>query len=138
MVGHAVYLFDARIRRQAEFLAEQGYETHVVCCRNPLNSAGRFSSSYDSVNGVHIHNLPISKIRGNKLRYIYEFVVFTILSTVKVALMNLRKRFQVVHIHNMPDILVLAGLIPKLTGSVVVLDIHDPMSELFLFIGAGR
>jgi len=32
----------------------------------------------------------------------------------------------------MPDILVLAGLIPWLTGAKLVLDVHDPMPELFM------
>jgi glycosyltransferase involved in cell wall biosynthesis len=32
----------------------------------------------------------------------------------------------------MPDLLVFAAIIPRLTGSTVILDIHDPMAELFL------
>ena len=37
-----------------------------------------------------------------------------------------------VHVHNTPDILVLAGIIPRLSGSRLVLDIHDPMPELYM------
>src|SRR5207245_2819674 len=43
-----------------------------------------------------------------------------------------RSRLDVVHIHNMPDFLVLAGIIPRLSGSRLVLDIHDPMPELYM------
>jgi glycosyltransferase involved in cell wall biosynthesis len=32
----------------------------------------------------------------------------------------------------MPDILVLAGIIPGLSGSKLVLDVHDPMPELYM------
>jgi glycosyltransferase involved in cell wall biosynthesis len=46
--------------------------------------------------------------------------------------LHLRARLDVVHIHNMPDILVLAALIPRLGGSKVVLDVHDPMPELYM------
>ena len=32
--------------------------------------------------------------------------------------------------HNMPDFLVFSGLVPKLLGSKLILDLHDPMPEL--------
>jgi glycosyltransferase involved in cell wall biosynthesis len=46
-------------------------------------------------------------------------------------MLHVKKKFDVVHIHNMPDILVLSGLIPKWLGATLLLDVHDPMSELF-------
>src|SRR5262249_46206744 len=38
------------------------------------------------------------------------------------------------HVHNMPDILVLSALIPRLLGAKVILDLHDPMPELMTTI----
>jgi glycosyltransferase involved in cell wall biosynthesis len=37
----------------------------------------------------------------------------------------------VVHVHNLPDFLVFAGLLPRLAGSKVVLDVHDSVPETF-------
>jgi glycosyltransferase involved in cell wall biosynthesis len=37
----------------------------------------------------------------------------------------------VVHAHNLPDFLVLAGLLPRLAGRKVVLDVHDSVPETF-------
>jgi glycosyltransferase involved in cell wall biosynthesis len=36
-----------------------------------------------------------------------------------------------VHIHNLPDFLVLAGLVPRLAGRKIVLDVHDSIPETF-------
>jgi len=44
------------------------------------------------------------------------------------------RRYRLVHVHNMPDFLVFAALIPKLCGARVILDQHDPMPELMMTI----
>jgi glycosyltransferase involved in cell wall biosynthesis len=46
----------------------------------------------------------------------------------------LGRRYDLVYVHNMPDILVLSSLIPKALGAKVVLDLHDPMPELMMTI----
>ena len=45
--------------------------------------------------------------------------------------LNRRKRFDLIHVHNIPDFLVFAAWYPKLQGARVILDIHDMMPELF-------
>jgi len=47
---------------------------------------------------------------------------------------SLRRRYDLIYVHNMPDILVVAALIPKILGAKVVLDLHDPMPELMMTI----
>jgi glycosyltransferase involved in cell wall biosynthesis len=131
MIAHAYYLRDARVRREAECLAKEGYEVHVVCAREPIRTKDLPEPSHEIVNGVHIHRLPLKKERGSKWRYFFEYLAITVLGAWKLILLSLRKRFDVVHIHNMPDLLVAAGLIPRWMGAVLILDIHDPMSEMF-------
>jgi len=130
MLAHSFYLLDPRIRREAEALAEKGFEVHVVALAEEsreLRESGPIAR-----NGVHIHRLPIGKKRGNFLHYVYEYFMTVILGAVKLAELHFRGRLSVVHIHNMPDILILAGLIPRLGGCKLVLDIHDPMPELYV------
>ena len=43
---------------------------------------------------------------------------------------SLKRRYDLVYIHNMPDILVASALVPKMLGAKVILDQHDPMPEL--------
>ena len=131
MLVHGHYLTDARVRREAECLVKEGFEVHAICVRGALGPNTSLEPSHEMVNGVHIHRVPLEKKRGGKLRYAFEYVALTLLGAWKLLLLSLEKRFDVIHIHNMPDFMVLAGLIPKWMGAVVILDIHDPMSEMF-------
>jgi glycosyltransferase involved in cell wall biosynthesis len=131
MLVHGSYLMDGRVRRQAECLASAGFQVHVVSIRKEAPSKHYREPAYEVVNGVHIYRLPLVKKRGSKLRYVFEYGAMTLLGIWKLALLHLRNRLDVVHIHNMPDLLVMAGLFPRFTGSTLVLDVHDPMSELF-------
>ena len=130
MLAHTCYLTDARIRREAEALAGSGLEVHVVSLREELRGGREPREAIH--NGVHIHRLHIHRKRGNFLRYLFEYFMTGFLGGLKLARLHFRSRLDVVHVHNMPDFLVLAGIIPWLTGSRLVLDIHDPMPELYM------
>src|SRR4030095_14035402 len=47
---------------------------------------------------------------------------------------SLWRGYDLVHVHNMPDVLVFSALVPKLRGAQIVLDLHDPMPELMMTI----
>lgn len=131
MLAHTYYLRDPRVRREAEALAANGFEVHVVCLSEKRNGS-EFEPPLSIVNGVRIHRLPVTRRRGSSLRYFYEYLMVGILGAVRLARLHFKARLGVVHVHNMPDILVLAAAIPRLTGSKVVLDVHDPMPELYM------
>ena len=126
MVAFSDYLFDARIRREAETLASNGYR---VLCLKTKNQAEprRFV-----LNGVQVRELGISKYQGKSgLVYIVSYLYFLIrVSAVCLGLL-LKGELDVVHVHNLPDFLVLAGLLPRLAGRKVVLDVHDSIPETF-------
>jgi glycosyltransferase involved in cell wall biosynthesis len=133
MLAHTCYLRDPRVRREAEALAEGGLEVHVIALAEEIK--GKREPQQTVVNGVRVHRLPIWRKRGGYLRYLYEYGSVALLGAVKLALLHLRGRLRVVHIHNMPDLLVLAGVLPQISGSKLVLDVHDPMPELFMTWG---
>jgi len=121
---------DPRVRREAEALAENGLEVHVISLSEMLQAGSEPASAF--VNGVSIHRLPIKRRRGSLLRYFYEYSMTIIRGGVKLALLHFGKRIAVVDIHNMPDLLVLAALVPRIGGCKLVLDVHDPMPELYM------
>jgi len=131
MLAHTYYLRDPRVRREAEALAEAGIEVHVVALSEPAGSGNTLEPRRSVVRGVHVHRLPLTRKRGNALRYLFEYVATGVLGGLKLTMLHVRRRIDVVHVHNMPDLLVLAALVPWLSGSKVVLDVHDPMPELF-------
>ena len=126
MIVHAYYLKDARVRRYAELLADKSYNVDVLC----LNEGSEPKS--ETVNGVNIHRVGIARLRGGKLSYVAEYLSSFVMFLLKLTALTLKgNRYQIVHVHNMPNFLVYAAVPQKLRGAKVVLDIHDPMAEVF-------
>jgi glycosyltransferase involved in cell wall biosynthesis len=63
-------------------------------------------------------------------RYAFEYGAFFSWAFVLVSLFHARRGYHVVYVHNMPNFLVFAGLLPKIGGAKIVLDVHDPAAEL--------
>ncbi|MCB9878039.1 MAG: glycosyltransferase [Planctomycetes bacterium] len=123
MVVHAYYEGDARVRRYAESLAVLGHRVEVLALR------ARDKPKREQLRGVEVHRLPLSRRRGGTLRYLFEYLWFTLLCGIVLTWRC--RRYDVVHVHNMPDFLVFAGLLPRLLGRAVVLDVHDLMPEVY-------
>ena len=132
MLVHAYYPYDIRVRREAEVLTEAGFKLHVICLRSPGKSRRFREPSRERINGVEVYRLPIARRRGTAVRYLFEYMSLILLGAWKLIIVHLNSPFLAVHVHNMPDALVLAGLIPKWTGAKLVLDIHDPMLEIYM------
>ncbi len=128
MVMFSLYPSDPRPRRAAETLVSKGMKVDLIC----LGEKGLPRS--EIVNGVDILRLPIARRRGSIFRYGFEYGAFLLMSTAIVAVRSLTRGYDLVYVHNMPDILVMSGVIPKLCGAKVILDLHDPMAELMTTI----
>ncbi len=124
MVHYSDYAVDSRIQRQARALAERGDEVDCVCL------------SDDGVEGfgagtIRTHRAASSKPRGGARAYLEGNARFLAGAARKVSSLDRAARFDLVEIHNMPDVLVLAALRPKLRGAPIVLNFHDTFPELF-------
>jgi glycosyltransferase involved in cell wall biosynthesis len=86
------------------------------------------------LNGINVLRLPLKHDRRGKFGYVYRYAAFILASSWIFALRSVTRRYDLVYVHNMPDILVLSSLIPKALGAKVVLDLHDPMPELMTTI----
>jgi glycosyltransferase involved in cell wall biosynthesis len=127
MVAYTNYLTDARPRREAETLAARGDEIDFIAL------AEKDHPSEEVVNGVRVLRLSQSRYRGgNGLMYIAAYLQFFLRVLFQSTLLHLRRHYDAVHVHTMPDILVFAALLPKLTGAKVILDVHDMMPELYM------
>jgi glycosyltransferase involved in cell wall biosynthesis len=124
MVSFSPYPFDPRPRRAADVLLKMGMSVDFFC----LGEEQR--PKREVLNGINVTRLPITHLRGGKLAYAYQYSAFILLSSAMIALRSLRRRYDLVYVHNMPDVLVVCSMFPKLFGAKVVLDQHDPMPEL--------
>jgi len=129
VVLYSYYPSDPRPRREAEALANAGMKVDVICLRQNAEEATR-----ETIHGVNIRRVPLRRRRDSKLTYLLQYGAFIAFSATILAYRVLRKRYHLVHVHNMPDILVFSGLVPKLRGARVILDLHDPMPELMMTI----
>ena len=125
----AVLLFsyfpaDSRPRRAAEALVAEGVTVDLIC----LQDEG--APKRERINGVDISRIPIKRCRGSKIKYITQYLAFIVRSFLKLAFRSISRRYDFVHVHNMPDVLVFSALVPKAFGAKVILDLHDPMPEL--------
>lgn len=123
---YSYYASDPRPRRAAEALKRAGMEVDVLCLRRPTSKAWG-----DCLNGVNVFRVPLRRRRSSKLTYIIQYFAFLLVSFFILSVWRLRRRYHLVHVHNMPDALVFGALPPRLFGAKVILDLHDPMPELF-------
>src|SRR5690242_17172955 len=107
MLAHTCYLRDPRVRREAEALAEAGVEVHVIGL-SERNATGALEPMHDLVKGVHVHRLPVERKRGSLRRYVTEYFATGVLGAWALARLHVAGRLDVVHVHNMPDLLVFA------------------------------
>lgn len=126
VVLYSYYASDPRPRREAEALKSSGAEVDVICLRKNSSEPAR-----ENINGVNVIRVPLKRRRAGKLVYIAQYGWFLLVSFLLLFFRGLKKRYKLVHVHNMPDFLVFAGLFPRWFGAKIILDLHDPMPELF-------
>ncbi len=124
MLLFSFYPSDPRPRRAADALSSEGAIVDLICLRDE-NAARR-----EVLNGINVRRIAIEHRRGGKLAYAWQYLAFILTCAAILSRRTLTRRYDLVYVHNMPDILVFSGLVPKLMGARVVLDQHDPMPEL--------
>jgi Glycosyltransferase len=119
------YPADPRPRRAAEALAAQGVNIDLICLRD-----GDSESAHQTYGSINVTRVRLKRHRGGRLAYIGQYAAFVLISFFRLASRSLTRRYDFVHVHNMPDVLVFSATVPKLLGAKVILDLHDPMPEL--------
>ncbi len=116
-----------RLRLLCEAAADGGYDVDIICPRKVQSD-----KLHDVFNGVHIYRVPIQR-RGRVRslpRTLIGWSLFFLLSAIMVTRLHLKRSYDVIHVHNLPDFLVLTALIPKLLGAKIILDVQDISPEL--------
>ncbi len=132
MLVHQDYYMDARVMQYADYLISNGFNVDVICCRlvNPAPA--------NAQDKVKVYPISIKHDQGSVIGMMLEYLAALFFYTLRLTQLFLVHRYAIIHIHNMPDFLVFAAIIPKLLGAKVILDIHDPMPEFYLSKFAGK
>jgi glycosyltransferase involved in cell wall biosynthesis len=131
MISHSVYEGDYRVMRYAETLAQRGDSVEIFALRRRPDIPKE-----EIVSGVKVYRIQdrFSKSIRTKTQYLATLLRFLLVSSWEVSRRHWRERYDIVHVHNIPDFLVFAALYPKLTGAKIILDVHDIVPELFAAI----
>jgi glycosyltransferase involved in cell wall biosynthesis len=126
MLTYSFYESDNRVRRYAETLVRRGDAVDVISLRR------EGQSDYGELNGVRIYRVQ-GRVRDerSKWEYLWRILKFFCRSAGMTTVKHLRRRYDLVHVHSVPDFEVFAALVPKLFGAKVILDIHDIVPELY-------
>ena len=130
MVAHSVYERDNRVMRVAQALAERGDRVEVLALRGSPEDAPTAV-----LDGVRVHRLQdrFDKAGGSPWQALLPLLRFTWRAARGLQLLAEEDSspWDLVHVHNVPDFLVLAALPARLQGARVILDLHDLVPEFY-------
>ena len=127
MVAYAYYEGNARIQQYAKALVMRGDTVDLIALN--WGAAPRF----ETLDGVNVYRLQTRKLHREKFyTYVLQVATFMLRSFFFLAGRHFKNPYDVIHVHSVPDFLVLSTLIPKLCGVPVILDIHDILPEFYL------
>ena len=127
MLAYTPYEYDNRVRRYAETLAKRGDQVDVVSL-----ATSAFPKPVEEISGVTVYRVQGREYdERHKWTYAWRLLKFLWNSSRCLTRLQARNRYDLIHIHNMPDFLVFAAWYAKLNGVKLILDVHDLTPELF-------
>src|SRR4051812_22581734 len=112
------------LARCARHLQRRGHAVSLICTREagqPLFERGDAGT---------IYRLPVPHRRQGYLGYAVEYTAFCLLALLLLTALHLRRRFAVVQVDNLPDLLILAALPARLLGARIVLFFYELTPEI--------
>ena len=126
MVTYSFYEGDTRVIQYATALAGRGDMVDVVALRKEGDAR------FEVLQGVNVHRIQERKVNEtSQFMYLFRILRFLFASALLLTKNQFSKRYDVIHVHSVPDFLVFAAIVPKLLGARVILDIHDILPEFY-------
>ena len=127
MLAYAYYEGNSRIKQYAEALAERGDSVDVICIRGAGDGPDLTVHG-----GISVHRIQRRALLDEGLfGYAWKVLLFWLRASLQLTRMHLKARYDIVHVHSVPDFLVLAAWAPKLSGTPIILDVHDILPEFY-------
>ncbi len=123
MVAYAHYFTDARIKNYVDALLDEGATVDVF-------ALGKETGARRDGN-LFVNSLDTKYQGDSTATYVALQAMFLLKALWHLLVGSFHQKYDVVHVHNMPNILTLAALPLKLFGTRVILDVHDTMPEAY-------
>ena len=125
VVRQFYFPFDTRVRREVQALLDAGHEVDVIC------QQGDGEPVTEGRGLLSVRRLPVRRRRQSTVQYLIEYLEFFLKAFALISVRHLRRRYDLVQVNSLPDPLVFAALVPRLSGTPVLLDLHECMPEFF-------
>ena len=126
IVENCPFLRDPRVRKEAMTLHSAGYKVSAICPKASPEQPWR-----ECIQGINVYRyrpMPAGlRACGYALEYAYATFAIALLSLIVLW----REGFDLIHVANPPDTLVLTAAPFKLIGKRIIYDQHDLCPELF-------
>jgi glycosyltransferase involved in cell wall biosynthesis len=119
--------FDRRVWQEANTLHDNGAKISIICPKMK-----GYTASYEIINGIEIYRHPLPLEARGASGYILEYSCALFWEFVLSWKIYFRKRFQIIHGCNPPDLIFLVALWFKIFGVKYVFDHHDINPELYI------
>lgn len=127
MLVYSFYESDNRVLRYARALVDRGDEVDVIAL-----SSGDDQPRFEVLDKVNVYRIQRrDRNEKGKFSYLYRLMKFCLKSFLSLSRLQLKRKYDLVHVHNVPDFLVFSAIVPKLCGAKIILDIHDILPEFF-------
>jgi glycosyltransferase involved in cell wall biosynthesis len=127
MLVYSFYESDNRVLRYARALVGRGDQVDVVALASDASQP-----AFEILDGVNIHRIQRrQRNEKSKYDYLYRLVKFCLKSSFYLGRLHWKRKYDLVHVHNVPDFLVFSAWFPKMTRAKIILDIHDILPEFF-------
>jgi len=126
MIAYSFYETDNRVMRYAETLAQRGDHVDVLALQR--DGMPR-EETLNRVNLVRLQRRELNEKR--RLSYLMRILQFLFRAMYEVSARHLHQKYDFIHVHSVPDFLVFAAWLPRISGTPVVLDIHDILPEFY-------
>lgn len=130
IISYRFFDHDPRLRGHTDAFLRRGDSVDVICL-------GRDRPPAET--GANIIGLPQIKYRGTSpALYLLHYLRFFSATALIALKRSMRQAYDIVLVISMPDAAIFSALAIKLFGSKIILDITDPMPELFSARFGGR
>ena len=119
--------FDKRVWQEACTLRDNGARISIICPKMK-----GFTKSYETIDEIEIYRHPLPLEANGAIGYLLEYSLSLFWEFILSVRIYFKKRFQVIHGCNPPDLIFLAALPFKLLGVKYVFDHHDINPELYI------
>ncbi|MBK8944261.1 MAG: glycosyltransferase family 4 protein [Ignavibacteriae bacterium] len=124
IISKFLYENDTRLQQQVSILSQNNFSVEVIC---QLEEKRNISIKKN----VRVYGVSTPGAKDTILEYIGNTIRFALPAFYYLQKLNFSKKFDIIIVHTLPELLVFITIFQKIFGTKVILDIRDTSVELF-------